>query len=104
MGREQRMPDQLQPACTAPQPSPTGIASYRRNERVSDMTFADWRNLSPDDAAREVHRRVRTRLVPAQQKAAIAQLDSEPELAARFAAAGQAAPIAGIPYFAKDLF
>ena len=36
------------------------------------MTFEQWRQLSPGDAAREVHQRVRTRLSPDQQRAALA--------------------------------
>jgi aspartyl-tRNA(Asn)/glutamyl-tRNA(Gln) amidotransferase subunit A len=68
------------------------------------MTFAEWQNLSPASAAREVHERVRTRLSPAQQRAAIAQLAPEPELAARFASTRTGSPLAGVPYFAKDLF
>lgn len=67
------------------------------------MTFAEWQELSPTAAAREVHERVRTRLSPAQQRAAIAQLVPETELAASFSAAKDA-PLARLPYFAKDLF
>jgi amidase/aspartyl-tRNA(Asn)/glutamyl-tRNA(Gln) amidotransferase subunit A len=68
------------------------------------MTFADWQKLSATDAARELHKRVRTRLSPAQQKAAIAQLSPEPELATRFGTADSRATLARVPYFAKDLF
>ena len=68
------------------------------------MSFADWQSLTPAAAAREVHARVRTRLSPAQQRAAIAQLIPEPELAAQFAAVPANTPLARIPYFAKDLF
>lgn len=70
------------------------------------MTFRDWQELSPEAAAREVHERVRTRLAPAQQRAAIALLRPEAELAAEFAQsnAGPARPLAGVPFFAKDLF
>jgi aspartyl-tRNA(Asn)/glutamyl-tRNA(Gln) amidotransferase subunit A len=68
------------------------------------MNFADWQTLTPADAAREVHARIHARLPPAQQRAAIAQLTPEPELAARFEAAGAGGPLARIPYFAKDLF
>jgi aspartyl-tRNA(Asn)/glutamyl-tRNA(Gln) amidotransferase subunit A len=67
------------------------------------MTFAEWQELSPTAAAREVHERVRTRLAPAQQRAAIAQLVPERTLAASFEAA-TGAPLARVPYFAKDLF
>src|SRR5438105_1658856 len=68
------------------------------------MTFREWRNRSPAEAARELHRRVRTSLSPAQQCAAIAWLEPETELADRFAAAPSGAPLAGVPWFAKDLF
>jgi amidase/aspartyl-tRNA(Asn)/glutamyl-tRNA(Gln) amidotransferase subunit A len=68
------------------------------------MTFADWQTLTPAKAAREVHERVRQRLPPAQQRAAIAQLADEATLASRFAAAAPNAPLARVPYFAKDLF
>src|SRR5258705_4934076 len=68
------------------------------------MTFSDWQELTPSAAARELHHRVSTRLPPAQQVAVIAQLCSEPELATRFATANPASPLAGVPFFAKDLF
>ena len=68
------------------------------------MTFGDWQKLTPAAAAREVHARVQTRLSAAQQKAAIAYLLPEAELAARFEAASLATPLARVPYFAKDLF
>jgi amidase/aspartyl-tRNA(Asn)/glutamyl-tRNA(Gln) amidotransferase subunit A len=85
------------------------------------MTFRDWQELTPAAAARTLRERVQTRLAPAQQRAAIAQLFGEADLRDRFApahrapaaaltaipaeagsAAGQ--PLAGVPYFAKDLF
>jgi aspartyl-tRNA(Asn)/glutamyl-tRNA(Gln) amidotransferase subunit A len=68
------------------------------------MTFREWQQLSPDAAARDVHQRIRTELAPAQQRAAIAQLASERELAARFAATPRSSPLHGVPFFAKDLF
>ena len=68
------------------------------------MTFAEWQQLTPEAAAREVHERVRTRLPAAQQRAAIAHLSSEHELAARFAAVPVTAPLGRVPYMAKDLF
>ncbi len=68
------------------------------------MIFLDWRQLSPAAAARKVHELVRTRLSSSQQRAVIASLVSEPELADRFARAPRNAPLAGLPYFAKDLF
>ncbi len=68
------------------------------------MTFRDWQHLSPADAARELHRRVRTALPPAQQRAALASLPDESVLAHRFATADRTAPLGGIPFFLKDLF
>ncbi len=68
------------------------------------MNFGEWRQLSPSAAARELHARIQTRLSLSQQRAVIAWLESEEGLAARLAAAPVAAPLAGVPYFAKDLF
>ena len=68
------------------------------------MTFADWQSLTPAAAAREMHERVRSRLTPPQQRAAIAQLIPEPELASRLGDVPANTPLARIPYFAKDLF
>lgn len=69
------------------------------------MTFSDWQQLEPARAAREVVQRVRNLLPRSQQRAAVAWLRSEAELAAEFAAAPRAAgPLAGVPFFAKDLF
>jgi amidase/aspartyl-tRNA(Asn)/glutamyl-tRNA(Gln) amidotransferase subunit A len=68
------------------------------------MTFADWQNLTPNSAARTLHERLRTRLRPEQQRATVAHLVSESDLSARFTAAAAPAPLARVPYFAKDLF
>ncbi len=68
------------------------------------MNFSAWQQLSPAAAAREVGQRVRSRLSPAQQRAAIAWLAPEDQLAGRFAAARRDGPLGGVPYFAKDLF
>lgn len=68
------------------------------------MTFADWQSLAPSTAARELLARIRARLSPAQQRAAIAQLCSEEALTNRFAQAGRGTGLGGVPYFAKDLF
>ena len=68
------------------------------------MTFPDWQELAPAAAARELHHRVQTRLPSAQQRAVIAQLVPEEQLMMRFAAAGAGAPLARVPFFAKDLF
>lgn len=67
------------------------------------MPFADWHELSPTAAARRVHQRLDA-LAPAQQRACVAQLPSERELADRFAAADRNAPLGAVPYFLKDLF
>lgn len=68
------------------------------------MTFRDWQQLSPTAAAREVHHRVKTRLSPAQQRAVLAFLRPEEELATLLEAAPRSGALAGIPYFTKDLF
>lgn len=71
------------------------------------MTFREWQELTPENAAREIHARVHSRLSPPQQRAAIALLRPERELAEDFAASKAttpAAPLAGVPYFVKDLF
>ncbi len=69
------------------------------------MNFADWQTLSPVDAARELRRRAGTLLSPAQQRAALALVLPEEKLAEAFAAArATTTPLAGVPYFAKDLF
>lgn len=70
------------------------------------MTFRDWQHLAPAAAARELHHRLRTRLAPDQQRAAVAQLRPEAELAEHLARAHARAdsPLGAVPYFAKDLF
>lgn len=70
------------------------------------MTFSDWRQLTPADAARELRTRATTRLSAAQQRAAIAFLPDENQLATAFAASAshRDRALGGIPYFAKDLF
>ena len=68
------------------------------------MTIRDWQQLSPSAAAQEVHHRVRTRLIPQQQRAVVAQLGSTEMLTEAFAAADRSTPIGGVPYFLKDLF
>jgi aspartyl-tRNA(Asn)/glutamyl-tRNA(Gln) amidotransferase subunit A len=67
------------------------------------MTFGDWQQLSPGDAAREVRRRAGS-LSPAQQRAVLALLPDEAALAAAFAAAPPGSPLRGIPFLLKDLF
>jgi aspartyl-tRNA(Asn)/glutamyl-tRNA(Gln) amidotransferase subunit A len=68
------------------------------------MTIRDWQSLPPDAAAHELHARVRTRLAPVQQRAAIALLLPEDALAAQFSSAQRNAPLGGVPFFAKDIF
>ncbi|MBM3852036.1 MAG: amidase [Verrucomicrobia bacterium] len=68
------------------------------------MTFRDWQQLSPDHAAAEVCARLGKNLPPAQRRAVIAWLCPPDELARRFTAAPRAAPLGGVPFFAKDLF
>ena len=68
------------------------------------MTFADWRQLSPAEAARTLRLRASTRMAAVQQRAAIACLASKEELAALFAAVPRRGPLGGVPFFAKDLF
>jgi aspartyl-tRNA(Asn)/glutamyl-tRNA(Gln) amidotransferase subunit A len=68
------------------------------------MNFHAWQQLSPENAAREIHARVRTRLAPGQARAAIASLPNEADLAKAFAAAPRGLPLSGVPFFAKDLF
>jgi amidase/aspartyl-tRNA(Asn)/glutamyl-tRNA(Gln) amidotransferase subunit A len=65
------------------------------------MTFSDWQSLSPADAARLVHERVAA-LPPAQQRAALAWLAPQEQLADELA--GTSAPLSGVPFAAKDLF
>lgn len=67
------------------------------------MTFHDWQQLSPADAAREVLRRAHA-LPAEQQRAIFAELPAEDTLAARFASARAGAPLRGVPYLLKDLF
>lgn len=65
------------------------------------MTFSDWQTLAPDDAARLFHERV-AHLPPAQRRAALATVTDRLTLANDLAGSG--APLAGVPFAAKDLF
>lgn len=67
------------------------------------MNFRDWQQLSPEEAAHELHRRVGL-LPPRQQRAAIVTLPSETMLAEAFARADRRQPLGAVPYFLKDLF
>jgi len=74
---------------------------------IPPLSLADWQALAQRDpaaAAREVHRRGASLLSPAQQRACLAVVVDETSLAAAFAAARPDAPLAGVPYFLKDLF
>lgn len=68
------------------------------------MTFAEWQQLAPEAAAREVRRRAEANLTPAQRRTALAVLLDEPALAAGFAAAAPGGPLRGVPYLLKDMF
>ncbi|HVU32123.1 MAG TPA: amidase [Opitutaceae bacterium] len=70
------------------------------------MTLAEWQALPPPAAARELHHRVHTRVLGSQRRATIAWLADETRLALEFSAAprGPDHPLAGVPFFAKDLF
>jgi len=67
------------------------------------MNFHDWQALKPAAAARELRRRALA-LPPEQQRATMVRLPPAAELTDRFAAAPRGAPLAGVPYFLKDLF
>ncbi len=67
------------------------------------MNFRAWQQLSPEAAARQVHRGI-SLLPVTQQRAVITSLLSEAALAESFAQAKRAGALAGIPYFLKDLF
>jgi aspartyl-tRNA(Asn)/glutamyl-tRNA(Gln) amidotransferase subunit A len=68
------------------------------------MTFAEWQQLAPEAAAREVRRRAQAHLSAPQLRAAIAVLVDEPALAESFASAPPGSPLRGVPYFLKDLY
>jgi amidase/aspartyl-tRNA(Asn)/glutamyl-tRNA(Gln) amidotransferase subunit A len=68
------------------------------------MTFGEWQQLAPVEAAREVRRRAEANLTAGQRRAAVAVLLDEPALAAGFASAPAGGPLRGVPYLLKDLF
>jgi amidase/aspartyl-tRNA(Asn)/glutamyl-tRNA(Gln) amidotransferase subunit A len=68
------------------------------------VTFADWQQLSPADAAREFRRRAGTLLPPAQRRAVFAHLPSPETLESAFDSAPPGSPLRGVPYLLKDLF
>lgn len=65
------------------------------------LGFAEWHNLAPGEAAREVHGRVAA-LPDALRRSALASLRPEKEMAADRDATGGA--LGGVPYLVKDLF
>ncbi len=67
------------------------------------MNFSDWQALQPAAAARELRRRALA-LPAGQQRAAIVRLPAVAELTERFAASPRGTPLAGVPYFLKDLY
>jgi len=75
---------------------------------LESADFAFWQSLAgrdPAAAARELRHRVDSRLTPAARSAAIAWLADESRLAETFARGiASRGPLAGIPYFLKDLF
>ena len=99
------MAQDAKPAPDAASFNNAGLRHSRPTAMRRCVNFADWQQLSPAEAAREVRRRAATLLPPAQQRAALALVVPEETLAAAFAAArGTGAPLADVPYFAKDLF
>ena len=71
------------------------------------MTFSEWQQLTPVEAAREVRARVEA-LPTTQQRAMFALVDSEAQLTASFTrkevARISGRPLGGVPYVVKDLF
>lgn len=67
------------------------------------MAFGAWRELEPSAAAREIHQRVAGLPAPL-RSAALAWLKPESALTEELSSAPPGAPLAGIPYFLKDLF
>jgi len=72
--------------------------------RGPTVNFAQWQELTPDLAAREVRRRAASLLSQAQARAVLAHLPDESVLAAEFAASPKGSPLRGVPYALKDLF
>ncbi|MEO6600520.1 MAG: amidase [Polyangiaceae bacterium] len=67
------------------------------------LPFKTWQAMSPDQAAYEVHARVRA-LSADFRKASLAWMRPERELAAELVAGGANHALHGVPYFLKDLF
>jgi amidase/aspartyl-tRNA(Asn)/glutamyl-tRNA(Gln) amidotransferase subunit A len=70
---------------------------------ISLVTFREWQQLTPEEAAREVGRRERSSLREGQSTAVFSALLSEADMAAAFSKAAQG-PLRGVPYVLKDLF
>ena len=68
------------------------------------MNFREWKQLGPEAASRELHRRVGASLPGAQAAAAVAVLVDPAPLAAAFAGADRERPLGGIPCMVKDLY
>jgi amidase/aspartyl-tRNA(Asn)/glutamyl-tRNA(Gln) amidotransferase subunit A len=68
------------------------------------MTFGEWKQLAPEAAAHEVHRRINACLNSEQRRAVLASVVDEADLAASFAAAPVGSPLRGVPFLLKDLF
>lgn len=67
------------------------------------MTFAEWQQLDPVAASRELQQRLASRLTPAQRRAAIAWMPAASELEDAFRSSSRG-PLRGVPCVAKDLF
>jgi aspartyl-tRNA(Asn)/glutamyl-tRNA(Gln) amidotransferase subunit A len=67
------------------------------------LTFSDWRELAPNDVAREVHGRANA-LPPGQREAVFALLACEEEIAGRLARSTTKSELAGLPFVVKDVF
>ncbi|MFH1496549.1 MAG: amidase [Verrucomicrobiota bacterium] len=67
------------------------------------MTFADWKRLSPEEAARRVHTQAAL-LSEAQRRAVFAMLACEAEISGRLAHVKSDEGLAGIPFVVKDVF
>jgi aspartyl-tRNA(Asn)/glutamyl-tRNA(Gln) amidotransferase subunit A len=68
------------------------------------MTFQEWQQLSPAQAASTVHERVHSRLSARQRRAAIASLASVSILTESLERSNSVGALYRVPYFIKDLF
>ena len=67
------------------------------------MTFVDWQQLAPEEAARRIRDRVAS-LPDAQRRAIFATIPTDGELTAQFAGAKPGGVLRGVPYLLKDVF